>query len=274
MEAKNINILLNISEIAIITGDNQYKSKRDFLLDFWKKFSKEDFDKYKKISNFKKETDNEIITKITSKNNLDITTELKKCANSKSVNLLNDTKEVILKKIENLPIEEKNEITKSITNLTNTKFGIKNEFDVLKIYELKTSSNILKDNIYRKRKVYENENFSISIGGKIDGINKSSGTIIEIKNRIHKLFYELRNYEKVQLMCYIYLFGLEKGHLVEALRKKDETEINIIELDFDNSYMEYIMRKIIIFGQYFNMFFKNEELKITIMKNDFDIDFI
>ena len=32
-----MELLLNISEIAIITGDNKFKSKREYLIDFWKK---------------------------------------------------------------------------------------------------------------------------------------------------------------------------------------------------------------------------------------------
>ena len=35
----------------------------------------------------------------------------------------------------------------------------------------------------------------------------------------YKLFYELRGYEKVQLMCYLHLFKASKGFLVEAFKK-------------------------------------------------------
>ena len=52
-----MELLINISEIAIITGDNKFKSKREYLIDFWKKNFKSDFEKYKKLTEFVKETD-------------------------------------------------------------------------------------------------------------------------------------------------------------------------------------------------------------------------
>jgi len=271
-------MIINISEIAIITGDNKFKTKKDFLLDYWKKNDKDDFNKYKNITSFIKETDEEIIKKISVNNSIDIANELKLCTTSKSINSLNEHKKNIMQKIEALPDIEKKEIEKSIINVTNTKFGIKNEFDVLKLYELKTNSNIIKDNIYRKRQILNYEmrdgnNIPIYIGGKIDGINLDNGYIIEIKNRVNKLFYQLRDYEKVQLMSYIYLFNKENGHLVEAFRKKEETAINIIELKYDESYMKYIIDKIAKFAKYYYEFLNNHDLKVCIMTTTCEINF-
>jgi DNA mismatch repair ATPase MutS len=90
-----------------------------------------------------------------------------------------------------------------------------------------TGNSIIKDNKYYKIKLFEIDDINVFIGGKIDGINET-GSIIEVKNRVNKLFYELRSYEKVQIMCYMHLFKASEGHLVEAL-KKSNTSINIIK---------------------------------------------
>ena len=272
--SSTLNILLNISEIAIITGDNTFKSKRDYLLDFWKKNKKDDFSKYQKLAKFvSKDTDEEVIKKIAIKNNIDISTDLKKCTETSSVCNMNEVKKIILDKVALLPENEKKDITKSIVNVTNTKFGIKNEHDVLKIYEERVGEIIIKDDIYIKKKIFESNDFNIYIGGKIDGINTDSTRIIEIKNRVNRLFYTLRDYEKVQIMCYIYLFGVEEGHLVEAFRKKDMTEINIIDVQYDKIYMEYIIKKIISFSTYYHEFIHSHEMKIKIMNSVDEINF-
>lgn len=268
-----MNLLLNISEIAIITGDNTYKSKRDYLIDFWKKNNATDFEKYKKITDFTKETDEEIIKKITSKNNINITNDLKECANINDTAQLNLLKRKMVDQMDDLSENDKKELTKSIINLTNTKFGIKNENDVTKLYETMTGNNIIKDNKYHKTKLVELEELTIYIGGKIDGINSENGSIIEVKNRVNKLFYSLRDYEKVQITCYMFLFGSSKGHLVEAFRKKDGTDINIIEVDFDENYMSYIFGKIYMFGRYYSKFMKDEQLKIKILSCNDEINF-
>ena len=93
-----MEILINISEIAIITGDNPYKTKRDYLIDFWKKNFINDFNKYKEITSFIKETDDDIIKKISVNNNLDISAELSKCIKSKNTCELNTVKNTIIEK--------------------------------------------------------------------------------------------------------------------------------------------------------------------------------
>jgi len=45
-----MELIINISQIAIITGHNQYKTKRDFLIEFWQKYDKKDVDKTKSTS--------------------------------------------------------------------------------------------------------------------------------------------------------------------------------------------------------------------------------
>jgi hypothetical protein len=257
--------LLNISEIAIITGDNTFKTKNEYLIDFWKKYNCDDYNTYQKLTNFVKLKDEDKIKDISTKNNINLESDLKNCEKTTNINELNNLKKNIMKKVENLEESEKKEILKSIDNVTNTNFGTRNETDVLKIYEELKNVSVTKDNIYRKKKVIENMEFLVYIGGKIDGINNEDGSIIEIKNRMHKLFYQLREYEKVQLMCYIYLRNKEKGYLVEALKKSTETTVNIIEINYDENYMNSILQKIEEFCLFYNDFINNHEQKINLL---------
>jgi hypothetical protein len=269
-----MDILINISEVAIITGHNTYKTKREFLIDFWKKNHKEDYKKYIEITQFKKETDHEIVNKISEKNQLDILPELKKCMYSKNTGDLQKIKQQIFQKVEHISEAEKTEITKSITNLTNTRFGVRNETDVLKVYMDMTGNQILKDNKYHKKVIFQEEqnDITVSIGGKIDGIQVETGLIIEIKNRVSKLFYALRDYEKVQIMCYMHLFTSKKGHLVEAYKKKDSTEINIIEVDYDTIFMNEIIEKIKLFSEFYYIFLHDHDLKMSLLSTSAEID--
>ena len=71
-----INLLINCSEIAIITGDNQFKSKRDYLIDVWKKNAKKDYETYKNMTQFVKISDEDKIRTISDKNNINIEEEM------------------------------------------------------------------------------------------------------------------------------------------------------------------------------------------------------
>ena len=75
------------------------------------------------------------------------------------------------------------------------------------------------------------------VGGRCDAIvQNEDGTkrIIEIKNRMHKLFNKVREYERVQLMAYLYINGIKQGELVERY----ETQVR--RYDVDSKYWETI----------------------------------
>ena len=269
-----MELVISISQVSILTGHNTYQSQRDYLINFWKKTNKEDFYKYKEITKFEIKDDKTIFNNIAKKNKLDIHNDLYKCYNSKNANDLDKNKQALLAKVDKLNEKEKKEITESIKNLSNTRFGVKNEDDVCKIYEDMMKCNITKDNLFIKKIIVENDKFSIRVGGKIDGINKKDNTIIEIKNRMKKLFYELRGYEKVQLMCYLFLFQAPKGYLVEAFKRKEGTDINIIECDYDQDMMSKIINVLNNFGIYYYNFINSHDMKIDLLTNeDFVLDF-
>ena len=268
-----MKLVISISQISILTGHNTYQSQRDYLINFWKKTHKDDFQKYKEITKFEIKDDKTVFNNIAKKHKLDIHDNLYKCYKSKNTNELDRNKKELLSKVENLNEKEKKEITESIKNLSNTRFGVKNEDDVCKIYEDMMKCEITKDNLFIKKTIFESDQFSIQVGGKIDGINKKDGTIIEIKNRMKKLFYELRGYEKVQLMCYLYLFQSSKGYLVEAYKKKDGTDINIIECLYDEVMMNKILAVLINFGNFYMNFINNHDMKIDLLTNEnFDLE--
>ena len=78
---------------------------------------------------------------------------------------------------------------------------------------------------------------------------------------MNRLFYKLRDYEKVQVYAYLYILDLEKARLVECL-KKDSCNINVIDIDFEQEFWESeIMSKISSFVSMFEEFVQNEQKK-------------
>ena len=64
------------------------------------------------------------------------------------------------------------------------------------------------------KELYRGDNYCLIIRGKVDGITDENN-IIETKNRTRRLFNELRDYEQVQLECYMFLTGLNDAMLLE-----------------------------------------------------------
>jgi hypothetical protein len=83
--------------------------------------------------------------------------------------------------------------------------------------------------------------------------------VIEIKNRIYKLFDEVREYEWLQVQAYLHVYGLPKAELVEFLQNSGGT-MKINEVKKDETYWNDILLKIL--EDYFRVFLKiikNEE---------------
>jgi hypothetical protein len=276
-----MNFYIHISQLAILTGDNPYQSKKDYLLDFWKKNHPEDYCMYTerlKEKDMIPEKDIEIIEKIAKK--YKATIKYEENPKVENVKELEMQKKEILQNMEQVITneEDKKKMMKAVTNLTNTQFGTHNEMDVTKLYEEKMGYSIVKDDIYRKRLIYEKKDeedqilYRVYIGGKIDGIEPESHTIIEIKNRVRSLFYKLRDYEKTQLYGYMHLHHATRSHLVEALRTKKGTKINIIEVEKEDVYMEEVLRKTIHFIEFYNTFIHSESMKCKLIEGIWPIE--
>jgi hypothetical protein len=91
------------------------------------------------------------------------------------------------------------------------------------------------------KELYRCDKYVIILRGKVDG--QSGDKIIESKNRTRCLFNELRDYEKVQLECYMYLTGLKKALLTEHY---NQTE-NCIEYIHDDIFWNECLTNIVTF---------------------------
>ena len=258
-------LVLYASEIAIITGDNSYQKLSDFLVKLWQKYDNDDFNNCleslqpKHSVKFVQTNDIENINNIEKKCGINVQSEMKNILkNTKNAEEVVQKKNQLLKKVESQVTDKnlKKELEKSVTNVVNTSYGIKNEDNVLQVYSKNKQMTVIKVCEFRKRKIGNN----LYIGGKIDGLTQN-GEIVEIKNRMYKLFNNLREYERIQLQSYIYIFKLKKGYLVESYKDK----INIIEEYYDKKYMDSLIYRLIRFEIFFDDFMSNIDLKTLLL---------
>ena len=97
--------------------------------------------------------------------------------------------------------------------------------------------------------------------GKVDGITEK-GHVLEIKNRVNKLFYTVRNYEKPQIMVYLYLSGKLTGYLMEQCKDGKTIQYDIKKVEYPpNYYKDKVLPYLNKFKRFFSEFMKNDELK-------------
>lgn len=103
-------------------------------------------------------------------------------------------------------------------------------------------TSIVKDDVYRKRMAFElpehgGDGVRVFVGGKCDGICEGPGGekyLLEVKNRVNRLFRSVPEYERVQVMAYMFITGLQTCMLVEQRGAEKATHT----VDFDASYWD------------------------------------
>jgi hypothetical protein len=267
-------ICLFASEVAIITGHNKYekldKVTHRLLAEYFPK-------KYNILVKKMKEHGVDIIpacktehlkkiikeSGISKESKKVIDDTLKKTVDSKNSKEFRENQQNLIKKIENeiskkqgKPIskELKSTLKETVKGSTNTNYGIKNENKGISEYSSITGERVYEYPKFVKMPLFDDTllNLSVIMGGRVDGVTLDSegniNKVIEVKNRTARLFYTLRDYEKVQTLIYMKLFNLENLDLIEILRKDDKIESNIINIDFDSEFWEeQILQRIKIY---------------------------
>lgn len=133
-----------------------------------------------------------------------------------------------------------------------TSFGTRKEHDVLQSIA-KTMIPCHTDDTFYKKEIACLHGVPIFLGGRIDALSDDGATVIEIKNRINRLFYQIPAYERIQVQCYLRLVPhAVKGLLVECLTKEDgDVILNAVDLTVDDDlWHDVILPKLKAFVSY------------------------
>lgn len=274
------NICIYASDLATFIGINKYQKLSEMILKLWQKNYPIDYENA--ISNIKikhnveivsKETDTQCLKRIQDESSVDVSSKIQECLSMKDTSKLLKNRAEILKEInmnKNIDEDAKKEFKTSLESMTNKVFGTINEKSVIERYTELTNKNVDTSSKFINRKLCTYKNVIWKLGGKIDGITDDK-IVVEVKNRIYKLFYEMRDYERPQIQTYMYILGLDKGHLVECYKKNGEMQLNIIEEDFDDEYWnEVILSRLNNFIKLFHVFLENKELQEYVLVGDDD----
>jgi hypothetical protein len=292
---KENQIFISISQIAILIGESPFGSLSDIIYTLWVKADNNNYQK-KKLeleTKYNKSFENlsewnklELLSKELGLDTLSKKTE-KAMKNDNHKSLLDEQSAIIrdIDQVERKDIEDleqkKNTLSKLVNSFSNRGFGNNHESSAIDVYCKLTNSKIIdkqKIVIGRIKKIKNTEWF---IKGKIDGVSTDvSGnlSLIEIKNRTKSLFGYLKDYEKPQIQTYMKLLNLNKGYMVEYLKQtqnklnKNENNINIIEVQFDESYWDFIKKRLLQFIKFFYHFLENDDLQKLILFNNININ--
>ena len=277
-------ICIYASELSNLIRVSKFKKSSHTLLRIWQKNFPKDYKLHKQnltkqekkiaLNEDSKQVFDKFKNGLGGKKQKDICVNMKKCMEAQDVNSMINQRRELLKECQKLPSKDKEKLEKSIIEMTNTNFGIKNENKSIHIYTQLTGLPVLRLNDFYKKILLKEKDYSWFIGGRIDGILENR-TVIEIKNRMHKLFNKVKDYEKVQTYCYMYILDTNTSEIVETYMNGKTPEASILEVNYEEEYWQFILNRILIFINYFNEFINSSKMKEDLLTqgvDNFEID--
>ena len=245
-------VVLFASDLAACIGMNRYESVDNMTTRYLKRF---DEDKYKELKTKEDETERaiaeidshiatvEAFTDVRTKSiNETIDDMTSNVIANDGVNICEMVKEVqdgisaICKDTNTFSPRVDSLIRDHVRKRAYTDLGTAKEALIASLYQDKKRVKLVKSDAFVKRILgavqVNGENIEVYVGGKCDGIvidEENKRELVEIKNRTRRLFYKVQDYELVQVLAYMFIYGIEEGTLVE--RYQDSMREYKIEFD-------------------------------------------
>jgi hypothetical protein len=223
--------IIKASDIAACIGYNKFKDVNDLSDEYCNKlrllFGKQ------KVPSKQDDILDVIKEKLPDLSDMvDITVkDIAKLDNDEISEIVKSTKETISSNKE-LTKTQKEDTFEELKSKIYRKFGEVSEEKTSEKIIKETSKKLIKDNKFYKLEIYETDDVKFIIYGRIDRIEcneDGSKVLIEIKNRMNRLFKYVPKYELVQVQIYMRLINLDNAKLVEQY--KDDIYTHIIKRD-------------------------------------------
>lgn len=150
-----------------------------------------------------------------------------------------------------MSVKDRHQLEKCVTSKFNTSLGINKENDAIRSLEESLGEPINRDQTLYKRCLVKDEWY---LCGRVDGIS-ASGVVVEVKNRVKRLFGKVPNYERIQVLCYMHLLQRQKAVLAECY----EGQLKHYHLEYDDEEWKKIESGLTDFVQYMETLMKSEE---------------
>tara|TARA_A100001015_G_C14974723_1_gene706737 strand:+ start:223 stop:1041 length:819 start_codon:yes stop_codon:yes gene_type:complete len=236
-----------VTEISGLIGRNKYQSCEDIWLRLWKRHHRRDYQETLKKFRQNRDKSDKIKKDIESNRTVMrfIQTAVRKADSESTEKTLNLVDKILQPKgtLTRQRIKYHNEVMNEVRSKIYRQIGTSKEDAGLKLFAKRKYHTIEKGNTETFTASYDD----FTIRGKIDGFDRVNNRVIEHKQRQKRLFNGIPDYEKVQLMAYMFMTGATSSTLVQTHKSYqreqdfewDEEEWNNIENNLKESIFNF-----------------------------------
>ncbi len=231
-------ICIYASQLASCIGHNRFKKPSDALETVWQRIDPVCFDDALRRNGIK--TADEAVHDILTSNQAVRSLLVRAEEVTTTSNQVARGYETISRELEHADLTETDRrlVDDAFRRTMYTSFGTRQESVVLQ--KLAHRLPCRPDDTFYRMRVGDVHGVPVYVGGKIDAISDDATTIIEIKNRINRLFHKLPMYEIIQVQTYLQLLPhTESARLVECLtRHTGDVLMNVIPIERDQDFWD------------------------------------
>jgi len=170
---------------------------------------------------------------------------------------VNLKKEIVKETIEKQDIKLTPKIKQHIESSISKQHGTEFEFDVVKVFEKEYNCKLdISQKSFRYTILHGDTEWIIC--GKCDGICLEDDFIVEIKNRMHKFFDQVRDYELSQVQMYMLLTGIHEAQLVQRFNR----QIRVDNIMYDKDYTDLVLKRLEPFMEFFTNFINETDKQV------------
>lgn len=212
------------SQVAVCVGANKHKKPCEAAEAMWQRIDPNSFHAALSRNGVRTEDQNvmEIMARVDGVRSLVDKSLTLPCESSTQVSSNFGDVAVELESVANLEEEERKLVEDVLKRNLYTTFGNVHEQAMLTYIQDTLGIECAPDPAFYKKQIgtvkWGGAEVPWFVGGKIDAINSARTLVVEIKNRVNRLFHRVPFYEVVQVQSYLDLLNIEHGCLVECFR--------------------------------------------------------
>lgn len=237
------SLCLYASQLASCIGHNRFKKSSDALELVWQRVAPHSFSEALRRNGLF--TVDDAVERIASANqvvrHLLVEAEATASATSGDVAASYEEASRQLAAAPNLTPEEHKLVDDAMKKTLYTSFGNRQE-DAVFQYIRERHPCVLDDTFY-KRHLMDVDGVPVFIGGRIDAISEDGSTILEIKNRINRLFFKIPTYEHIQVLAYLFAVPhASRATLVECITRDNGSLLtHAVPIHWDDAFWEDVV---------------------------------
>ena len=252
-------LIIHASELAACIGLNKYRPVAEAAVTVYKRMDPEGY--YAALARNRQVPKEDVTQRI--QHNVEVVDAVAKAINAPADELqgkLDDVVSCIPPDDDGTP-EDKADLVSEIRSLVHTERGRIKEKASLDRTEITMKRPILQRNsrYFKTRIPYGSK--ELQLGGRVDGITED-GCLIEVKNRMYRVFSTIPVYEQVQIHAYMVLTCINSCQFVQSFKDQETTE----SVSFDHTFWDDVVTRLQSFAVQMDELISDETKQDALIK--------